>query len=135
MGTAFKIWALAIIYQNVIFSIMPGEFSDGLVLFLIPVELAGGLPGLFLFGAIMYSLYIGQYPLIIKWLIAVFGAIFSALATTLLTALFFEVKPAELFNDVFYLLYPAPLSALLSLLTFIPSVNKYFDENTIEKNP
>lgn len=134
MENTFKIWLLAILYQTIILSLTSGMMNapDEYVIVLL-IELAGGIPGLFLFWAVMHHLNISQSSLRIKWSYAIAGAVIAATTTTMLTALFLDLPLRELFDDEIGLLYPAPLSALLSLFTFYSPVHKYFNENAIKK--
>jgi NADH:ubiquinone oxidoreductase subunit 6 (subunit J) len=134
MKNTFRIWLLAILYQTVIFPFTFGMMINAeAYMFLFLIGFVGGIPGLFLFGAVMHHLHLSQSSPRIKWGYAIGGAIIAAIATTLLTALFLGLMLKQLLNAEIGLLYPTPLSALLSLFTFYTSVNKYFNENTIKK--
>lgn len=135
MRVAFKIWVLAIIYHTVIFSILYGGLSDGMIFLFVPAELIGGLPGLFIYSAILFHLHIGTYPLKRKWVIAIVGIVLSNMIATMLTVIFFEVKPSEILENYLRLCSTVSLASLLALCSFPLSVNQYLNENTVKKNP
>jgi hypothetical protein len=134
MKNTFKIWMLAILYQTIIFSLTSGmmDTAEAYIIMLL-IELVGGIPGLFLFGAVMHHLYLSRSSLRIKWGYAIAGAIITSTTTTLLTALFLGLPLKKLFDSEIGLIYSAPLSALLSLFTFYSPIHKYFNENAIKK--
>lgn len=134
MKISFKIWLVAILYQTIILVFTAGVPDAAKVyIILLLIELVGGIPGLFLFGAIMHHLHISTGSSRIKWSYAITGAVIAATATTLLTALFLGLSLKSLFGAEIGLIYPAPLSAMLSLFTFYSPVHKYFNENAIKK--
>jgi hypothetical protein len=134
MKKIFGIWALAILYQTVILTFTSGmlNVADEYVIVLL-IEFVGGIPGLFLFWAVMHHLHASQSSLRIKWTYAIAGAAIAAAGTAILTALFLGLPLKKLFGAEIGLIYPAPLSALLSLLTFYSPVHKYFNENAIKR--
>lgn len=135
MKTAIKIWGLAIVYQTFIYTAMEQEWEWSLMILLLTIELVGGLPSLFIYGAILHHLHIGKLPLKRKWIIAITGALLTALINVVLAVLFFGIVPANVFDAFFVLFIPAPLAALLALFSLALSVNEYFNENTIDQHP
>jgi hypothetical protein len=135
MKVSFKIWILAMVYQTFIYAAMDQQAWPDLLLLLIPIELIGGTPSLFIYGAVLHYLHLSSYPAKKKWAIAIAGATFTALANAVLAVLFFGIAPSDIFDDLYLLFIPAPLAALLALFSFALSVNEYFNENTIKKNP
>ncbi len=135
MRVAFKIWLLAIIYHTIIFSLLYGGLGDGMIFLFVPAELIAGLPALFIYSAILFHVHIGNYPLKRKWLITVIGIILSTMIATMLTVMFFEIKPSDLLENYLRLCSTVLLASLLALCSFALSVNKYLDENTAKKNP
>ena len=134
MKETFSIWALAILYQTIILTFTSGmmHVADEYVIVLL-IEFVGGIPGLFLFWAVMHHLHVSRSRPRIKWAYAIAGAAIAATGTAILTALFLGLPLKKLFGTEIGLIYPAPLSALLSLLTFYSPVHKYFNENAIKK--
>lgn len=134
MKHTIRIWLLAILYQTFILSLTSDmmDTTEACIIMLL-IGFIGGIPGLFLFGAVMHHLYVSQSSPGMKWVYAITGAIITATATTLLTAIFLGLPFKELFDAEFGLVYPAPLSALLSLFTFYSPVHKYFNEKAIKK--
>ena len=123
------------VYQTFIYTSMEQEWEWSLMILLITIELIGGLPSLFIYGAVLHHLHIGRQSLRKKWTIAITAALFTALFNVVLAVLFFGVKPADISDAIYVLFLPAPLAALLALFSFALSVNEYFNENTIDQLP
>lgn len=135
MTHAFRIWITAIAYQSILFAITLEMMKEepALWIIMLPIEFLGGLPGLLLFAILFRQVYRSGSSPGSKWLCMILFATGSALITTILTAVCFGRSfPRMLFQDT-ALIYPAPLAALLALITYASSLNKLLHENTIKK--
>lgn len=135
MKMTFKIWILAIVYQTFIYTCLEQEWEWSLLILLFSIELVGGLPSFFIYGAILHHLHIANKSVVKKWVIAIIGVLCTALVNVVLAVLFFGITPSEISEAFFVLFLPAPLAALLALCSFALPVNKYFNENTLDQNP
>ncbi|KAA5537127.1 hypothetical protein F0919_05500 [Taibaiella lutea] len=131
MKEALKIWLLAIVYQTIIFFILLDEIRE-VIIILIPIELIGGLPGLFLFGVIVNHQTKSYNSLQSKWIYLIIGSFATAWFTTSLTGLVLGIPFSSPFGEGARLIAPAPIAALLSLLTFAVPVHKMLKENLIQ---
>lgn len=135
MTHAFRIWITAIAYQSILFAITIDMMKEepGLWVIMLPIEFLGGLPGLFLFSVLLRQVYLSRSSPGSKWLSMALSASGSALATTILTASCFGLSfPGMLYKEP-GLMFPAPLAALLALLTYASSLNKFLHENATKK--
>lgn len=127
MNIAFRIWLTAVIYQSVIFSFTLDIVREepALWILLLPIELLGGLPGLLAFIAGMKNITGSRLSYHTRWALLILLTFSAALGTTSLTAMVFDISLRHILEGGIGLIWPAPASALLALLTYVNTLKKH----------
>lgn len=132
MKMSIKIWLLAILYQTIIFIMMKDAFSEYTVI-IIPIELAGGLPGLFLFDLLVKLLKRSNDNIALKWVWIIIGGALAAFITSVITAMFFGDLVKEFLLGNHFIMWYAPISATMAILSLSLPVYRLLAENAINE--